>query len=290
MTKCEIKKILTRKLTPINTHIVNRIFRMQIIADNIQITNPLIAGALKEMDPLPVQDLAKKCEAAGADIIDINPGPLTRDGEKKMTFLVEAVQQVCNLPLSLDTSNPSAMAAGLKVCREKPVINGFSLEPAKIENILPLATEFDCDIIGFLLYPNGMVPGNDEERLNLAVQIFDAFNEKGIEPQRLIIDPVLAPLMWEDGSRQAMELLNAIRMLPDLLGFPVNTIVGLSNLTSGKGPKEKKLLLEEVYLSMLASAGLDMVLMNIFNQNTVCAARACHAITRKGIFSWEDVP
>ncbi|MBW1796961.1 MAG: dihydropteroate synthase, partial [Deltaproteobacteria bacterium] len=57
---------------------------MHIIADNIQITNPVIARALGKMDPLPVQDLAKKCEAAGADIIDINPGPLTRDGEEKM--------------------------------------------------------------------------------------------------------------------------------------------------------------------------------------------------------------
>jgi 5-methyltetrahydrofolate corrinoid/iron sulfur protein methyltransferase len=263
---------------------------MQIIADNIQITNPVIAKALNKMDPLPVQDLAKRCEAAGADMIDINPGPLTRDGEKKMTFLVEAVQQVCGLPLSLDTSNPLAMAAGLKACREKPVINGFSLEPAKMEKILPLATEFDCDIIGFLLYPNGMVPGNDEERLNLAVQLYEAFNEKGIEPHRLVIDPVLVPLMWEDGSKQAMEILTVIRMLPDLLGFPVKTIAGLSNLTSGKGPREKKALVEEVYLSMLSSAGLHMVLMNIFNQNTVSVAKACDSITRQGTFSWQEVP
>jgi len=263
---------------------------MQIIADNIQITNPLIAEALDEMDPLPVQELAKKCEAAGAGIIDINPGPLTRDGEKKMSFLVEAVQEACNLSLSLDTSNPSAMAAGLEACRKKPVINGFSLEPAKLENILPLATKFDCDIIGFLLYPNGMVPGSAEERLNLAVQLFEAFNERNIEPQRLVIDPVLVPLMWEDGSRQAMEILTVIRMLTDLIGFPVRTIVGLSNLTSGKGPKEKKLFLEAVYLSMLASVGLDMVLMNIFNQNTVSVVRACDSITRQGTFSWEEVP
>lgn len=32
---------------------------MHIIADNIQITNPVIARALGEMDPLPVQDLEK---------------------------------------------------------------------------------------------------------------------------------------------------------------------------------------------------------------------------------------
>jgi len=263
---------------------------LQIVADNIQVTDPRIAKALSVMDPLPIQDLAKRCEKAGADAIDINPGPLTRDGEKKMAFMVEAVQDVCSLPLYLDTSNPSAIAAGLKVCREKPIINGFSLEPAKIEKILPLAATFDCDIIGFLLYPNGMVPRDAQERLTLAVQLYEAFNEKGIEPQRLVIDPVLVPLVWEDGSRQAMEILTVIRVLPELLGWPVRTIVGLSNLTSGRGPKEKKRLLEAGYLRMVASAGLDRVLMDIFHQNTVSTARACNVITRQGTFSWEEIP
>ena len=262
---------------------------MQIIADNIQITDPVVAKALHEMDPVPIQDLAKRCEDAGADLLDINPGPLTRDGEKKMTFMVEAVQEVSDLPLALDTSNPSAMAAGIQACGKKPIINGFSLEPAKIDKILPLAATFQCNITGFLLHPNGMVPANAEERLTLAVQLFQALSEKGIDPERLIIDPVLAPLMWEDGPRQAMELLNVIRMLPELLGCPVKTVVGLSNLTSGRGPKEKKRLLEAAYLPMLASAGLDLVMMNMFHQNTVSVAGACGIITRQGTFSWEEV-
>ncbi|HEJ83320.1 MAG TPA: dihydropteroate synthase [Desulfobacteraceae bacterium] len=263
---------------------------MQIIADNIQITDPRIAQALDEMDPLPIQDLARQCEQAGADIIDINPGPLTRDGEMKMTFLVEAVQEVCHLPLSLDTSNPSAMAAGLRVCREKPIVNGFSLGPAKIEKILPLASRFDCDIIGFLLDPTGRVPGNADERLSLAVQLLEALHEKGVEPERLIIDPVLVPLMWEDGPRQAMELLTVIRMLPELLGCPVKTVVGLSNLTSGRGPKEKRRVMESVYLPMVASAGLDWALMDVSHHHTVSVARACNVITRQRTFSWEEVP
>lgn len=262
---------------------------MQIIADNIQITDERIAAALSAMDPSPVQDLAKRAVKAGADAIDINPGPLTRDGEEKMAFMVETVQKVCNLPLCLDTVNPSAMAAGLKQCRERPIINGFSLEPAKIEEILPLAATFDCDIIGFLLHPDGTVPRDAQERLALAVQLYEAFSKEDIDPQRLLIDPVLVPLIWEDGPRQAMEVLTVIRTLPELLGWPVRTVAGLSNLTSGRGPKEKKCLLESSYLPMLASAGLGTVLMNIFHQDTVSAARACNVITRQGTFSWEEV-
>lgn len=85
---------------------------------------------------------------------------------------------------------------------------------------------------------------------------------------------------------EGMELLTVIRMLPELIGCPARTLVGLSNLTSGRGPKEKKRLLEAVYLPMLVSAGLDGVLMDIFHQHTVAVARACDAITRQGTFSW----
>jgi 5-methyltetrahydrofolate corrinoid/iron sulfur protein methyltransferase len=262
---------------------------MRIIADNIQITDPAVAKALSELDPAPIQDLARRCEAAGADMLDINPGPLTRDGGKRMVFLVEAVQEVCDLPLSLDTSNPSAMKAGLGACRRKPTINGFSLEPVKMEKILPLARDVDCDVIGFLLHPDGTVPLTVDERAALAVELFEGFSEQGIAPERLIIDPVLVPLMWEDGARQAMDLLSLIRMLPEVLGFSVKTVAGLSNLTSGKGPRSKKYLLERAYLPMLASAGLDHVLMNVDHQETVSMVRASKAITRQGTFTWEEI-
>lgn len=263
---------------------------MQIIADNIQITDERIAEAISAMAPSPVQDLAKRAAQAGADAIDINPGPLTRDGEEKMAFMVETVQKVCSLPLCLDTVNPWAMRAGLKRCRQRPIINGFSLEPAKIEHILPLATTFDCDIIGFLLHPDGTAPVDAQERLTLAIQLYEAFNREDIDPRRLLIDPVLVPVIWEDGPRQAVEVLSVIRLLPEVLGWPVRTVAGLSNLTSGRGPKRKKCLLEAAYLPMLASAGLDNVLMNIFHQDTVSAARACNVITRQGTFSWEEIP
>lgn len=262
---------------------------MLIVADNIQITNRLIQEALDKMDAGPISALAKKCEDAGADAIDINPGPLTRQGEDKMAFLVETIQDAVGVPLLLDTSNPSAMKAGLMACRDKATVNGFSLEPVKVERILPLAKEYDCKIIGFLLHPDGRVPRDAEERLDLAARLFALFEKTGIEPERLIIDPIIVPLMWEDGARQAKEVLDAIRMLPDLLGFPVKTLAGLSNLTTGRGSKQKKRLVEEAFLSMLAAAGLDMALVDITHSNTVKFSKACDMILGSKIFSWEEV-
>ena len=131
---------------------------MKLTADNIQITNHKISEAIKDQDPLPIQKLVKEAELKGAEAIDINSGPLSRNGEEKMIFLVKAIQDVSDLPVLLDTVNARAIKAGLLANRKTAIINGFSLEPEKLKNILPLAKEFDVDIIGYLLYPNGHVP------------------------------------------------------------------------------------------------------------------------------------
>ncbi|QTA83593.1 Pterin-binding domain-containing protein [Desulfonema limicola] len=262
---------------------------MLLVADNLQITNLVIEKAVKDLNPVPIQEMVKKCQAAGADAIDINSGPLSRDPEKKMAFMVESVQEVTNLPLLLDTTNPKALEAGLKMSKNKTIINGFSLEPAKLEFILPLAKKYNTRIIGYLLYPNSHVPNDESQRLNIAVELYEEFQKSGMDNEQLIIDPVIAPVMWENGNIQDMEILSVIRNLPDLLGFPVKTIAGISNLTTGAGPKDKKLLLERAYVPMLAAAGLDMALMNIFHSDTIKTAKACNALYSKHIFTWAEI-
>jgi 5-methyltetrahydrofolate corrinoid/iron sulfur protein methyltransferase len=86
-----------------------------------------------------------------------------------------------------------------------------------------------------------------------------------------------------------MEILTVLRTLPEVLGFPVRTIGGLSNLTTGKGPKAEKLLLEKTYLPMLAAAGLSFALLNMFHTETVRVANACDALTSPKIFAWETL-
>jgi 5-methyltetrahydrofolate corrinoid/iron sulfur protein methyltransferase len=263
---------------------------LYLAADNVQVMDMDVERALNHLDPGPLQDLTLRCEEAGADYIDVNPGPLTGRGKEKMTFLVEAIQAVSSLPLILDTANTEAMAAGLDACKKPPILNGFSMEPAKLKRVLPLARDYNCRVIGFLLMPDGRVPSNADERLSVAVDLFEAFSKAGLPPRNLIIDPVLVPVMWENGQHQAMEVLKTLRMLPDLLGFPATTMVGLSNLTWGRGRGERKALLEQTYLPMLAASGLDMVLMNMLHAGTVAVARTINALTGRRVFTLEEIP
>ena len=78
---------------------------MILIADNLQITQPAFERAIMDLDPKPIQALVVACHNSGAHMIDINAGPLPRDGGNKMSFLVNTVQEVCDLPIVLDTAN-----------------------------------------------------------------------------------------------------------------------------------------------------------------------------------------
>ena len=259
---------------------------MILISDNIHVMNPKIAKAMNDMDPKPIRDLASEIKKSGAKVIDLNPGPLRKDCNKMMAFLINSVQEATDLRLCLDTPNPEAIETGLIICKDKPIINGFSLEPHKMEKILPLAVESEAEIVGFLLRPDGKVPRTLDERLSLAVTLAGAAERVGLTPERLIIDPVVVPISWEDGTAQARDVLSCIRLLPELLGFPVKTVAGLSNLTSGARAKTSSLLIEEAYIAMLAEAGLDMVLLNVFRKRSVAIAHFCDSIRDSGILSW----
>ncbi len=263
---------------------------MKLVADNLRITKPAIQKALKDKDPSNIMALAKVCTQKGAWAIDVNTGPLGRDPEEGMLFFMDAVQQVSHLPLAIDTTNPKAMETGLAAAKGRAIINGFALETKKIEKILPLAKAYDADIVGFLLYPNSRVPKDANERFEIALALIEAAEAAGVAKERVIIDPVVPPLAWENGIVQAREVLTVIQTLPDLLGFPVRTIAGISNLATRVGEKEKKRQITQSYLSMLAAAGLSYALMDILDDELVKVAKTANILASEDLFSWGMVP
>ncbi len=268
----------------------NRDDSMKLIADNLRITRPEISRALQQFDPEPVQALVKACEDRGAWAIDVNTGPLGKLAEPGMRFFIDAVQAVTDLPLLIDTANPDAMTAGVKAAKNRIIINGFSLEPRKLEKILPLAREYEADIVGFLLYPDSGVPKDAAQRFEVALDLMAAAESAAVAKEQVIIDPVIPPLAWTDGIVQARHVLEVIRTLPDLLGFPVRTIGGISNLGTSAPDKARRLSVEQSYVAMLASAGLNFALLDILNPDLINAARVSGILVKEDIFSWGMVP
>jgi 5-methyltetrahydrofolate corrinoid/iron sulfur protein methyltransferase len=297
LKKIEYKRISGQPhgLSGMNGHFVKTqsIRRIQIImiiaADNIQIIRKSIENAIVTRNPDPIRETVEMCLSSGAEIIDINPGPLKNNPAEKMDFIVNTVLEITRLPIMIDTANPIAMEAGLKSSRGNAIINGFSLEPFKIDSILPLAAKYGCRIVGYLLNPDSSVPLSSSDRLAVGLSLYDKFRNAGLENDQLIIDPVLVPLMWKDGVEHAMNVLEVIKTLPELLGFDIKTIVGLSNLTTGPGDPLKKSIMERSYAAMLSASGTSMVLMNMNHKETVLSIKAASLLRSRSIFTWESL-
>jgi 5-methyltetrahydrofolate corrinoid/iron sulfur protein methyltransferase len=232
---------------------------MRVIGEKINIMSKSVGTAMKERDAGPIQRMAVRQVESGADVLDVNLGPATKNGPEMMEFVVDAVQEaVPGVPLSLDTMNPDAMEAGLKRCKEQPIINSTSAERARLETFLPLAKEYEAEIIGLAMTEAG-VSRDASERLVAATDIISAMMEFDVPLDRLYLDPLLLPIAV--AQQQAMEAMEAITMFKQLNDPPLKTVVGLSNVYNGC-PENVRSPLAAAFLSLLIPAGLDAAIMD----------------------------
>lgn len=234
---------------------------MILAADNLTASNPQVAAALERLDPGPLQDLARRCEAAGAGILDLNPGYLSKRRQDRMAFMVDAVQAVSSLPLILDSSSSGVLARGLAACRSKPILNALTLEERKLAKILPLAAEYGADLVVLVLDESSFPPAAAEGKIALAVELRQRALAAGLTHRQLIFDPVVPNLSWPDAWRQAGEVVKTVRWLAggQVLGEPARTMAGVSNFRSGLR-RQYPAQIDGQLLALLAGAGLDIAL------------------------------
>lgn len=261
---------------------------MLLIADNLQLTRPAVARELATGDAAALKARIARLVAAGAEAIDLNTGPLGRRAAERMVDLLDTATAATDRPLLLDTLDPSALRAALAHgAANRIIINGFSMEPDRLARILPLAVAFDVEIIGYLLDERGHVPLDLERRLEIASLLFQEATEAGLPPDKLIIDPVVAPLSWPDASAYNRALLGVLKHLPDMLGFEVQTIASLSNLTTGPAARRQKEKIEAAFVPMLAAHELGMLLVNMDHTRSVEMVRTCRRILDDRVFAWQ---
>lgn len=241
---------------------------LKIIGENLNRMSKSLGAAMVERRAGPVRETARAMAEQGIDYFDLNIGPAKKDGPELMRWMVQTVQEAVNLPCSLDTSNADAIRAGLLVHKGRALVNSTTLQPERLEKVLPLAKEFDCDIICVLWGPNGM-PRDADERAMFATEIMMRAHELGIPNQRLWIDPIVTPVSGDINQVKAcVELMQA---LADLVPGCKST-VGLSNVSNGT-PSELRPWLNRAYLVMLMRCGLHSAILNAFDEDLLALAR-----------------
>ncbi len=239
---------------------------MILVGESINIMSKTIGPAFKERNPKPVQELARNEVGAGVDYLDLNIGPARKAGDELMEWVVKVVQEVTDLPLSLDTTNPVAMEAGLKVHQGKALIN--SISPARMEEELPLVKTYNADMIGLLWGIDGM-PRDADERAVIAVDLIYKANEMGIPNEDIWIDPIVSPVSVE--INQVKACLEFMSMLEDIAPGCKST-VGLSNISNGT-PAHLRAYLNRTYLMMLMKYGLYSAIVDAFDPELIEIAR-----------------
>ena len=237
---------------------------MILIAESINIMSQTLGPAMRERNPGPIQEMAKAETEAGADYLDINIGPARRNGDELMDWVVNTVQEVSDLPLSLDTTNPVAMEAGLKACKNRALINSISLQPDRLEAELPMVPKYNADMIGLLWGVEGM-PRDANERCMHAVDIVYRAGELGIPPESIWIDPIASPVSVE--INQVKACVEFMTMLGDVAPGCKST-VGLSNISNGT-PNALRPMLNRTYMIMLARYGLYSAIVDVFDTELV---------------------
>lgn len=241
---------------------------MILIGESLNIMSNTLGPAMRERNAKPIQEMAKAEDAAGADYIDLNIGPARKAGDEMMKWVVNTVQEVTKKSLSLDTTNPVAMEAGLSVCKNKTLINSISLQPARLDAELPLVQKYNSEMIGLLWGVEGM-PRDANERCMLAVDLIYKANEKGIPNEKIWIDPIATPVCVE--INQVKSCFEFMGMLADIAPGCKST-VGLSNISNGT-PAHLRPMLNRTFMMMLMKLGLYSAIVDVFDTELVKIAR-----------------
>lgn len=237
-----------------------------------------IGRAIREKDKPAVQKCAVEQIKAGADALDVNCGPASRDPASDIRWLVEAIQEVTGKPLVLDSSKPAVIEAGLKAAKNKTVINSTTADPEKLDVLIPLAKKYNAKLIGIAISSKG-IPQNKDQRLELAATIVASCVEQGFSVEGLYLDPIVLPV--NVAQAQLSDILESIREFK-IISLPApKTIVGLSNVSQGSADRG---LVNRTFLTMAVAFGLDAAILDPKDSGLMDALITAELILNKQIY------
>ena len=250
------------------------------IGERLNPTNkPRLQRAYDEGNWDYVQRDATRQVAAGAKVIDVNTGDPHHEIEaRKMRDAVRAVQEVVDVPVSIDSYTIDVLLAGLEVARGRPLVNSVPFEAEYMQELLPAIAEHDACMIGMCTKGGAAMPETAEERVENARALVASAAEHGIAADRIVIDPVCLPVGANDVFGPG--LLGAIRTLhreDDL-----NMSVGLSNVSFGLPARRS---LNAATLLMAMEAGLTAAILDMTHKEIRHAVLAANLIRGRDEYS-----
>ena len=252
---------------------------MLVVGERINASRKTILEAIQQKNSAFIQQEAKNQVDAGANMLDVNAGVRVSTEEDDMQWLVKTIQETVDIPLCIDSPNPKAIEAGLKIHKGKALINSITLQKERIDFILPLVKKYNCLVVALTMDDKGM-PETSQERFDICQRIVDAVKKEGIPVESLYIDPLVQPISTD--SKNCIITLDTIRMIKN--AFPVKFAMGLSNISFGL-PNRK--LINRTFLAMAMAMGLDGALIDPTDKDMMAAIKTSEALLGKDEYCME---
>jgi 5-methyltetrahydrofolate--homocysteine methyltransferase len=204
---------------------------------------------------------------AGAQMLDVNAGIPLADEPAILAEAIRIVQELVEVPLSIDSSIMAALESGLKAYQGKALVNSVTGEEERLEMVLPLVKEYGAAVIGISNDETG-ISEDPDERFRIAKKIVERAESYGIPRQDVLIDPLAMPVGAMPLAGQA--LFKIVRRVHEELG--VNTVCGASNISFGLPDRPT---LNSTFLAMAIASGMNCAITNPLEENirkTVLAA------------------
>jgi len=250
---------------------------MIIVGELINASRKAIAQAIEAHDEGALAEVAQNQFKAGAHYIDVNAGVFVDHEVEYLQWLVQVVQKAVFAPCCLDSPDPAAILAALKVHQGTPMINSISLEKDRWEKLLPIVSGSGLKVVALCMSDAGM-PETAEQRLAIADKLINGLVKNNVKLEDIHVDPLVQPVATN--AIYGAEFLKTVEGI--MTGYPgVHTMCGLSNISYGL-PERK--FMNQTFMTMAIAKGLDGAIVNPLDKRMMANIVAAEALAGRDDF------
>ncbi len=238
----------------------------EVIGERINTSRKKVQQAVIDKDAQYIIDDVKKQQEQGAAYIDVNAGARIGHEQGDMKWLLDTIQPIATVPLTLDSPDPAVLEMAFKMVQKTPMINSISLEKDRFDAMIPFLKGKDCKVIALCMDDSGM-PGSSDDIIKRADTLVKELNKIGIDTAAIYIDPLVQPISTD--STKGTMVLDAVMGIkakyPD-----VHITGGLSNISYGL-PQRK--IINRTFVSLMMAAGMDSAIIDPLDEKIMAAIK-----------------
>jgi cobalamin-dependent methionine synthase I len=226
---------------------------MLYIGESINATIKSVKKAILDQDEAFLIDLARAQVETGSQLLDANAGTGRDQEAEDLVWLVELVQKNVDVPLCLDSSDPKAIEAAMKVHKGIPMVNSISGERQKMDALLPVVADAPCKVIALCIGNNG-IPATPEERFEVGRSVVKELEKAGVKKEDIYLDAIVMGVATDcNAGVVTLKTLELIKKeLPD-----VKTVFPVSNVGFGL---PGRVWFNSIFTAFAVERGLDALI------------------------------